>query len=94
MAEVSAQADPTSDDKRALYNGFGNAFARGMELSLTTVVFALCGLWLDARFATKPIFTLTLTLLAIVGLAVRAYYTYVADMEREEAGKPWAIHKP
>ena len=74
---------------RAMYNGFGTAFARGIEISLTTVLFTLFGLWLDGRFDTKPVFTLVFSTLAIFGLAARAYYGYNAEMAREEAGTSW-----
>jgi len=49
----------------------------------------LLGLWIDGRVGTRPLFTVVLGLLAVIGLGVRAYYTYTAQIERDEEGKPW-----
>jgi F0F1-type ATP synthase assembly protein I len=73
-----------------LYSGFGNALGTAVELAGVTVIFALIGLWLDSRFGTRPGFFLGGILFAVIGLGVRAYYTYNAEMAREEEGKPWA----
>ena len=76
-------------DQRATWEGFSNALGRAVELVGTTLIFVLVGLWLDGRFGTKPVLTVTLGLLAVVGLGVIAYYRYNAEMAREEEGKPW-----
>ena len=52
----------------------------------------LLGLWIDGRFGTRPLFTVVLGLFAVIGLGVRAYYTYKAQVARDEEGKPW-LHK-
>jgi F0F1-type ATP synthase assembly protein I len=54
-----------------------------------TVLFVLFGLWIDGRVGTRPLFTVVFGLLAVIGLAARAYYTYLAQVEEEEEGKPW-----
>ena len=76
-------------DQRATWSGFSNALGRAVELAGTTLVFVLLGRWLDSRFGTSPVFTVALGLFAVIGLAVIAYYRYMADMTREEEGKPW-----
>ncbi len=55
----------------------------------TTVIFVLIGLWIDDRVGTKPLFTVALGLLAIIGIGLRAYYTYMSQVQRDEEGKPW-----
>ena len=82
------QSPPSTRANQALYGGFGNALATAFELAGVTIVFALFGLWLDSRFDTRPLWMLVLTMLAIVGLAVRSYYTYKAEIEAEEARRP------
>jgi F0F1-type ATP synthase assembly protein I len=76
-------------DQRATWEGFSNALSHAVELAGTTVLFVLGGLWLDSRFGTRPLFTVALALFAVVGLGVRAYYTYQAQIARDEEGKPW-----
>jgi F0F1-type ATP synthase assembly protein I len=72
-----------------MWHGFSNALAHAFELVATTVLFVLLGLWIDGRVGTRPLFTVVLGLLAVIGLGVRAYYTYTAQIERDEEGKPW-----
>jgi F0F1-type ATP synthase assembly protein I len=76
-------------DQRATYSGFSKAFSHAFELVAVTVLFVLFGLWIDGRFGTRPVFTVLLGLLAVVGLAARAYYTYLEQVAEEEKGKPW-----
>jgi F0F1-type ATP synthase assembly protein I len=53
------------------------------------VIFVLLGLWIDGRVGTKPLFTVVLGLLAVIGLGLRAYYVYMDQVRRDEEGKPW-----
>jgi F0F1-type ATP synthase assembly protein I len=84
--EHRAQVDP---ETRATWQGFSDALAHGFELAGTTVIFVLLGLWLDNSIHTRPLFTIALGLLAVIGLGARAYYRYAADMAREDERKPW-----
>jgi hypothetical protein len=76
-------------DHQALYNGFGNALAQGVEFAGVPVIFFLVGLWLDHRLGTAPLFALTLFILAIVGVSTSAYYRYKNAIEEAEKDKPW-----
>ena len=76
-------------DQRATYSGFGNALSQAFEIVATLVLFVLFGLWIDGRLGTRPLFTLIFAVFAVVGLSVRTYYTYKAQVERDEEGKPW-----
>jgi F0F1-type ATP synthase assembly protein I len=87
---ASAGQHSAAGERGRLYSGFGDALGLAVELAGVTVVFALLGLWLDSRFGTRPAFLLVGIVFAVVGLGVRAYYTYSAQMAREEEGKPWA----
>ena len=75
--------------RRQTWNGFGNALSRAIELVATPVLFALAGWYLDRWLGTRPVFTLSLFLLAIVGMAARMYYAYVAEMQAHEEAAPW-----
>jgi F0F1-type ATP synthase assembly protein I len=79
-------------DQRDTWHGFSNALSHAFELVATTVIFVLLGLFLDSRIGTRPLFTVVLGLLAVIGLGVRAYYTYMDQIHRDEEGKPW-LHK-
>jgi len=68
---------------------YATGWSRGFELAGVTAVFVLIGLGLDSLFGTRPLFTVALGVLAMIGLGVRAYYGYKAQMEIEEEGKPW-----
>ena len=81
-------------EQRATWEGFSNALARAVELVGTTLVFVLAGLWIDGRLGTKPLFAVILGALAVIGLALISYYRYMADVAREEEGKPWKQRNP
>ena len=72
---------------------FATGWNRAFEVAGVTAIFVLAGLWLDSKFGTKPILTIVFFLLAVIGLGVRLYYGYQADMAREEEGKPWMRNK-
>jgi len=75
--------------QRALYGGFGATLAQAFEMAVTTLIFALGGLWLDARLGTTPAFTVGLSALVFVYVSWRAVWQYKARVEAEEEGKPW-----
>jgi F0F1-type ATP synthase assembly protein I len=79
-------------DQRDTWHGFSNALSRSFEMAATLALFVLFGLFVDGRLGTRPIFTVVLGLLAVIGLGARAYYTYQAQIARDEEGKPW-LHK-
>ena len=72
---------------------FATGWNRAFEVAGVTAVFVLIGLFIDSRLDTKPVFTIMFFLLAAIGLGVRMYYGYQADMAREEEGKPWMRNK-
>lgn len=86
---TDAGATPERGVHHALYHGFGNALGTAVELALTPALFALAGLWLDRRLGTARVFTIALFLFAVVGLAVRYYYSYTDEMKKAEDALPW-----
>ncbi len=77
-------------DRRELYSGFGNSLTWAVEFAATPALFGLIGHFLDSRLGTSPLLTVALVIFAVAGLVVRAYYGYMAAMERHEAHAPWA----
>ncbi|HVF74410.1 MAG TPA: AtpZ/AtpI family protein [Acidimicrobiales bacterium] len=80
-------------DARGLYNGFGNGLSRAFELAVTPAVFGGIGYALDRRFDLVPVLTIVLVLLALVGMFVRMWYGYDAEMKVHEAAGPWAAQQ-
>lgn len=76
--------------RQQLYNGFGDALARGFELAIMPFLFGGLGWFLDRVFGWTPVLTIALTIFSIVGLAVRTYFGYEAEMRAHEEGAPWA----
>ena len=80
-------------EQRELWNGFSSALSRAIEFVVTPLVFALAGYGLDRWLGTSPLFLVVLAALAFVGLAVKSYYTYRAEMEAHEARLPGHLRK-
>ena len=76
-------------DGRKMWQGFSDALALSVQLAGTTAIFVVLGLWLDNSIGTRPLFTVALGLLAVIGQGISAYYRYMAAIAREEKGKPW-----
>lgn len=74
---------------RGLYGGFGEALAQAFEFAVIPVLFALGGLWIDARLGTRPWATVVLVAVGLTGVIARSLYTYKARIEADEEGKPW-----
>lgn len=81
---------PKLIERQELYNGFGNGLALAFELAVTPAIFGLIGYGLDRWLGTLPVFTITLVLACVVGLGVRQFYGYDAQMKVHEAAGPWA----
>jgi F0F1-type ATP synthase assembly protein I len=76
--------------RQDLYNGFGDTFTRGMEMVLTPLFLGGIGYVIDRLIGIVPVLTIVLSLVGVVGVAVKEYYTYKAAMEAHDAGAPWA----
>ncbi len=77
-------------ERQELYNGFGKGLALAFELALTPAIFGLIGYGLDRWLGTLPVFTIVGVLACVVGLGVRQFYGYDAQMKVHEAAGPWA----
>ena len=77
------------DDRRALYNGFGDTLARGVEFALTPAIFGFLGYLLDRAIGTLPVFLIVFTVLCVVGMFIKSWYAYDAQMKEHEAAAPW-----
>ena len=76
-------------DRRDLYNGFGDGLARAFEFAVTPMVFAAMGYGLDRWLGTAHLFTVALVVLALVGQFVMMWVRYDAEMRRHEADAVW-----
>jgi hypothetical protein len=82
------------NDKRDLYNGFGDGLARAFEYAVTPAIFGFLGYLLDRAIGTVPVFTIILALLCVVGMFLKTWYAYDATMKAHEAAGPWAPPAP
>lgn len=76
-------------EKRELNNGFGNALSRAFEIAVTPAVFAGLGWLVDRVLGTQPIFMIVLLVFAIVGMFVKLWYGYDAEMRARDDAAPW-----
>jgi Putative F0F1-ATPase subunit Ca2+/Mg2+ transporter len=81
------------NDKRALYNGFGDTLAKGVEFALTPAIFGFLGYLLDRAVGTLPVFLILFTIVCVVGMFIRSWYAYDAQMKEHEAAAPWGRAK-
>ncbi|MCU4186486.1 AtpZ/AtpI family protein [Acidiferrimicrobium sp. IK] len=62
----------------------GKRVAHGFNIGLTPVLFAAIGYGIDRALGILPVFTISLTVLCVVGMLARFYYSYKATIEAEE----------
>jgi F0F1-type ATP synthase assembly protein I len=75
---------------RDTYRGYGNTMAQALEFVMVPFLFGLTGWVVDRALGTRPVVMLALGLLAVVGVFLRAWYRYDADMRAQEAALPYA----
>ena len=75
--------------KQDLNNGFGTATSRGFEFAATPAVFAGLGWLVDRWLGTAFVFTIGFLVFGVVGMFVKVWIGYDADMKRHDVGKPW-----
>jgi hypothetical protein len=71
-------------ERKAMYDGFGDALSRAFELVLTPAIFGFFGWLLDRWLGTAPVFTVVLTLLVFLYVAWRLWTGYETEMQAHE----------
>ncbi len=69
--------------------GTDDSLGRGADIALSTAVFLLIGLAIDSVTNSRPLFTITLVVLSLVGNFARMWYVYdgrmkLLERERQE----------
>ena len=77
------------DDKRDLWNGFGDGLARAFEFAVTPAIFAGIGLVIDRRIGLFPVLTIGLLVFSLVGMFIKLWFTYDAQMRSIEEQGAW-----
>lgn len=67
-----------------------NRSAGGYELVFSPLILALIGFGIDKLFGTVPVFTVLFAVLGLVGVVVKIYFNYRAEMQEHDAAGPWA----
>jgi F0F1-type ATP synthase assembly protein I len=70
--------------KRELNRGFSEALSSGFVFAAVVAIFAGAGWLIDRWLGTFPVFTIVLTVLALVGHFARIWYAYDAKMREHE----------
>ena len=67
-----------------------NRSAGGYELVFSPLILALIGFGIDKLFGTVPVFTVLFAGLGLIGVVVKIYFNYRAEMQEHDAAGPWA----
>ena len=67
-----------------------NRSAGGYELVFSPLILALIGFGIDKLFGTVPVFTALFAVLGLIGVVVKIYFNYRAEMQEHDAAGPWA----
>ncbi|MSZ52400.1 MAG: hypothetical protein F2597_06705 [Actinobacteria bacterium] len=67
-----------------------NRSAGGYELVFSPLILALIGFGIDKLFGTVPVFTVLFAVLGLIGVVVKIYFNYRAEMQEHDAAGPWA----
>ncbi|GAC1318798.1 MAG: hypothetical protein NVSMB12_17790 [Acidimicrobiales bacterium] len=67
-----------------------DGLARGMELVLTPTVLGVVGFLADRWLGILPVLTIAFALFGVIGMGIRSYYRYDAQMKSQETAGPWA----
>ena len=81
-ANKALRINPAADDK----------FGKGIDVAFVTIAFLGIGYALDRWLGTKPVFMVTLVVLALIGEFLRFWYDYDARMKELEAQRAASVH--
>ena len=79
-----------NSDKRAVSHFVSDDAARGIELAITPVIFGGIGWLVDVQLGTGPWFALGLGAFAVVGIVLKMWFGYDAEMRQHESTSRWA----
>ena len=71
-------------DRRELNNGFGNALALAVELTVSPVIFGFLGFLLDGWLGTRPVLMVALFLFTFGYLCWKHFSAYGAQMDKAQ----------
>ena len=81
MSDLAAQ--------RQINRGYDDGLARAIEFVLTPLVLGAIGFGLDGWLGTRPLFTIGLGVLGVVGIFVKMWLGYDREMRSHEAEGAW-----
>ena len=71
-------------DRRELNNGFGNALALAVELTVSPVIFGFLGFLLDGWLGTRPVLMVVLFLFTFGYLCWKHFSAYGVQMDKAQ----------
>jgi hypothetical protein len=75
--------------RRQLNRGYDDGMTRALEIVLTPLFLGGIGFALDAWLGTRPVLTITLGVLGVVGIFVKMWLGYDREMRAHEAEGAW-----
>lgn len=86
---ASKRDERTLRERQALWTGSNDGLTLAFEIVLVPLFFGLFGWWLDSLLGSGPLLVIVFAGFGLVGVVVKAYYSYKVKMDIEEEGKPW-----
>ncbi|MEO5974159.1 MAG: hypothetical protein ABIQ38_03000 [Ilumatobacteraceae bacterium] len=79
--------------------GTDDSLGRGPDIALSAAVFLIIGLAVDSATHTRPLFTIALVVLSLVGNFARMWYVYddrmkFLELERQQRSLGHQSHQP
>jgi hypothetical protein len=78
-----------SEQRRMTYTAASDGQNKAFEFAIIPGVFGLLGYGLDRWIGIIPVLTIVFVLVSFVGLGVRAWFTYDAQMKIHDANGVW-----
>jgi F0F1-type ATP synthase assembly protein I len=85
---------PLTPRTTPINKGTDDKIGKGIDVALVTLVFLGLGYALDRWLGTKPLFTIGLVMLALIGEFLRFWYDYDARMKVLEAQRAASVRAP
>lgn len=75
--------------RQKLNKGYADTLSRGFEFALVPVVFGGLGWLVDRALGTSPVAVVAFVVFGFVGMTVKMWLGYEAEMSSQETGAIW-----
>jgi hypothetical protein len=78
-----------SEQRRMTYTAASDGQNKAFEFAIIPAFFGIIGFGLDSWIGIVPVLTIVMVLVSCIGLGVRAWYSYDAQMKIHDANGVW-----